>query len=227
MFRSCETPCVWKVGDEVAGRFADMMKAHVRKRTASYVFVIVVFAAGVLTGAFALDFVSDDGRSALVGEIRSMMRPGETRPVAPEHVLRTAAAEYVLQVPLFIGLLGLSVIGAPLILAVIFVRGFVLGFTTMFLIDGLVVPGFFLAVAALLPQNLLAVPAVVAAGAGALAFSGAAARVLVGRRDINMYHHFVTTAGALVFSAAALVGAALIEAYISPVLMNAAARFFM
>lgn len=209
------------------GRFVDMVTAHVRKRAALYVFVVIVFVAGVATGVFALDFVSDDGRSALVGEFRSMLQRVETSPAEPKHVLRTAVGEYVLQVPLFIGLLGLSVIGAPVVLGVVFVRGFVLGFTTMFLIDGLYVPGFVLAIAALLPQHLLIVPAVVAAGAGALTFSGAAARVLLGRRDINMYSHFASTAGALSFSAAALVGAACIEVYISPVLMHTAARLLM
>src|SRR5690625_991525 len=204
-----------------------MVTAHVRKRAALYVFVVIVFVAGVATGVFALDFVSDDGRSALVGEFRSMLQRVETSPAEPKHVLRTAVGEYVLQVPLFIGLLGLSVIGAPVVLGVVFVRGFVLGFTTMFLIDGLYVPGFVLAIAALLPQHLLIVPAVVAAGAGALTFSGAAARVLLGRRDINMYSHFASTAGALSFSAAALVGAACIEVYISPVLMHTAARLLM
>lgn len=212
----------------MAGRFGDIVRGHVRRRLAIYVCVIASFMAGVVFGALAIDHVSEDGRAALVPAIERLWEPLDDRPFTPpETVVRRALFDNVSKFLGVIGLLGLSVIGAPLVLAVVFVRGFALGFTTMFLIDRFMVRGLFLAVAALLPQNLLAVPAVIAASAGAAGFSVAAVRVLFGRRDINMYRQFVSSGVVLFLSGVALVAAAFVEAYVSPVLLDAAARFLM
>lgn len=212
----------------MVGGWTDIFRTYVRRRLVLAVCVVIVFVAGIVTGGLALQFVADEGRAALVEEVQSLLRFVDSRPAAaPADVLKVALGEYVLKVPFVIGLLGLSVIGAPIVLAVIFVRGFVLGFTTMFLIDGLFLRGVVLAAAALLPQNLLAVPATVIAGIAALSFSTAAARVLLGRRDINMYQQFASAAVVLLLSAVTLIGAAFVEAYVSPVLMSTASRFFM
>jgi len=190
--------------------------------------VILVFAAGVAAGAAALDLVAEDGRTALLGEVRSLIdtADGRARTTAGD-VLRRALTEYVFKVVGVMALLGLSVIGAPLVLAVVFARGFALGFAAMFLVNGLLLQGVVLAVAALLPQNLLAVPAFVAAGAATLSLSSSATRVLLGRRDINLPQQVVATGLVLAFCCIALVGAAFIEAYVSPVLIHTTARFFV
>lgn len=211
----------------MVGRWADVVRAYVRRRIALALCVVIVFAAGLATGALALDYVAEEGRTALASEVESLLDVVGGKPAAPPgDVLRTALTEYVVKIPVLSGVLGLSIVGAPAVLALIFVRGFVLGFTAMFLIDGWWLSGAVLAAVALLPHNLLAVPATLAAGTGALGFSAAAARTLLGRRDVNMYHQFATTLFVLLFSAAALVGAAFVEAYVSPVLMGVAAQLF-
>ncbi len=56
----------------MAGRLTEVVRAYVRRRTAAHVAVILVFAAGVAAGAAALDLVAEDGRTALLGEVRSL-----------------------------------------------------------------------------------------------------------------------------------------------------------
>lgn len=211
----------------MVGRFADIFKRHVRRRLVIYGLVMTAFIAGVVFGARAMDQVSEEGRLALMPAIEALLETSDVTPTPADIVLRRALGDYVLKLLGVIALLGLSVIGAPLVLAVVFVRGFALGFATMFLVDRFMVRGLLLAVAALLPQNLLAVPAIVAAGAGAVSFSVAAARVLLGRRDINMYRQFAASGMVLVFSGVALVAAAFVEAYVSPVLLDIAVRFLL
>lgn len=212
----------------MGGRFGEALWGYVRRRAASHALAFLAFAAGVAAGAAAPAWIAEEGRAALLGEVRTLMeRAGGGPPPPPEDVLRSALAEHVLKGPVLIGFFGLSVIGAPLVLAVVFARGFALGFAAALFVDGFFLRGVPLAVAALAPQALLAAPAVVAAGAAAVAFSAAAGRLLLGRREINTGHQFFATAAVLAASGAALVGAAFVEAYVSPVLLSAAVRLFL
>src|SRR5690606_33764111 len=178
-------------GRWMGGRFGEALRGYVRRRAASHALAFLAFAAGVAVGAAAPAGMAAGGgagaaRPAGSGEGGGAPRWGEGRrlreragggpPPPPEDVLRSALAEHVLNGPVLIGFFGRSVIGAPLVLAVVFARGFALGFAAALFVDGFFLRGVPLAVAALAPQALLAAPAVVAAGAAAVAFSAAAGR---------------------------------------------------
>ena len=68
-------------------------------------------------------------------------------------------------------LLGLCVVGVPLVLLVIGARGFVLGFTIGLLVQEKAAQGMLLALAAVLPQNLCYLPAQFGAGILAIYFT--------------------------------------------------------
>lgn len=81
----------------------------------------------------------------------------------------------VLQVQLgtlgLLWILGLTVVGIPLIILIVAGRGFILGFTVGFLVQEKAGYGLLLAIVAVLPQNLCYVPALLAAGILAYHFS--------------------------------------------------------
>jgi len=68
-------------------------------------------------------------------------------------------------------LLGLTVVGAPLVILLVGARGFILGFTVGFLVQEKAGQGLLLALVAVLPQNLFYVPGLIVAGALALYFT--------------------------------------------------------
>jgi stage II sporulation protein M len=70
-----------------------------------------------------------------------------------------------------IWLLGLTVLGAPLVILLVGARGFILGFTVGFLVQEKAGQGLLLALVAVLPQNLFYVPGLIGAGALALYFT--------------------------------------------------------
>lgn len=209
----------------MAGRWPDILRGYFRRRTATYLCVLIVFAMGVVFGGLAVGHVAEAERGALARYVEGLLAQGPGRaPLPAEHVLRQAMVKDLLKTVGLMGVLGLSVIGAPLVLGVVFLRGFALGFTGAFLMDQMQLRGVVVALVSLLPHNVLAVPAVLVAGATAVGFSVTAARVLLGRRDINVYHHFLSTLLLLAGSAALLLAAAFVEAYVTPVLMDAVAR---
>ncbi len=80
-----------------------------------------------------------------------------------QEILKTQIITFI-----FLWISGLTVVGIPLIVLIIGVRGFILGFTVGFLVQERAWQGLILALVAVLPQNLCYVPALL--GAGILAF---------------------------------------------------------
>lgn len=212
----------------MGGRLFGGVRAYFRRRRTLYAIVGLVFSAGVIVGGFAVGHIADAQLAALATETERLYTDGASLPPPTmEDVLRHATSEYIVQTMIPLAFFGLSVIGAPFVLAVIFFRGFVLGFTAIFLIQRLMFPGFVFAFVSLVPHNLFVVPAVVAAAAAAINFSAAAIRVLLGRRDINMYHQFVNTGLVLLACTACFFGGAFIEAYVTPLLVDTVARVIL
>jgi stage II sporulation protein M len=64
-----------------------------------------------------------------------------------------------IQLVFFLFFMGISVIGVPLALLLVFTRGFILGFSAGFLFQTMGVKGFILTMAGIVPHNLFFIPA--------------------------------------------------------------------
>ncbi len=136
-----------------------------------------------------------------------------------DNVLKTAALLFVL---------GLTVIGAPLVLGIVFLRGFVLGFTVGFLIQETSLNGLILAAAAVLPpHNVVAVPAIMIAAGGALAFASTAFQTMCGLSQRRIYGQLLSSGFICICSCLLLTVAALIETYLTPVLIGLTSGFLL
>lgn len=199
--------------------------ASIRRRFLVHLLVVLLFGAGVVAGTSAAAGIDPGQRQELDRYVQQLA--GEDRqppPLGPllrhtlwEHGVRTAGLMWVL---------GLSIIGAPFILAVVFLRGFGLGFATGFLIKQKAVEGTLLTLVGVLPHHLLAVPGLLLAGSAALSFSAVAAAIILGRRQLSAFPQFVASTVLCLLGAGLLMAGALVEAYITPVLLRAIGGYF-
>lgn len=220
------------------GGFGHLLRGHLRRRGPLYTVVCLTFVIGAFIGGATVSQLSDDYAAALAGDVEQMFYDGMepsgslftpfTRLREPSVSLMTVAADAltgyggVVPVVGLAVLLGLSVIGAPFMLAFVFWRGFALGFSVTFFVHRFLWRGVLLAAVTFVPHNILAVPGVIVAAAGAIGFSWSIVVVLFGRRGGNIYGPMVRTGVMLVGSALLLIGGALLEAYVTPLLMDAA-----
>src|SRR5699024_2812309 len=72
---------------------------------------------------------------------------------------------------LLLFVLGLSVIGLPIVWVLLFLKGLVVGFSVGFIVNQLGIKGLALASVAIAPQNLFIIPIYVAAGSISMIFS--------------------------------------------------------
>ncbi|MBX6377675.1 MAG: stage II sporulation protein M [Clostridia bacterium] len=177
-------------------------------------FLLVVLAAGVAAGSAAVQAVPSD-TAAEVGRRLDVLYRSTGPDVPPLAVLRRALAENLATAAAVWGL-GLTAMGVPLAVAALFARGFALGFTVGFLIFQEGLGGVVLAAGAVLPVQILAVPAWLGL---ALACAGHARRRRAGGRGAAVYAAAGGLCGVL------LVAASAVQAFVAPAYLRLVALY--
>jgi stage II sporulation protein M len=120
-----------------------------------------------------------------------------------------------------IWMLGLSVIGLPVIFILIFVKGLVLGFTIGFLIGQSGLKGFFIVMVGVFPQNLVLIPGHLFISVAAVICSLKIIRqLLVRTRREPLFPQFAGYLLVLLLALAVVAVASGYEAFISPALIH-------
>lgn len=191
-----------------------LLQAHFREKGRLYLLNLIILTAGIMTGAVSVKFLGHEALAELAGDFDAFLAGSGQYAGSQAEVTRQALYNNLLLLGAT-GFLGLTVAGFPLILALVALRGFALGFTVAFLVQTRAFSGILMALLAVLPQNLVNIPVLLLAGVAAYSFSLDLVR---GRRDplmplgrrILLYLAF--------FLALAPVSASgsLLEAYLSP-----------
>ncbi|TKC19794.1 stage II sporulation protein M [Robertmurraya kyonggiensis] len=201
--------------------YQDIVANHFREHSSIYLFVIVLFLMGVIFGAIVVNSLSFNQKEDLFYYLSQFFGQVSTGKVAASNDILLQSFFHNIK---FIGLmwiLGISIIGLPVILVLLFIKGMVVGFTVGFLVNQMQWDGFLLSFVSILPQNLIIIPIFIFGATLSVAFSlkmirkqfmkklGQPIFPLLGRYALAFL-------GALFL----LVAAASIEAYVSPALMK-------
>lgn len=198
----------------------DRLVEHLRGRAGLYTFVLVLYVAGVAFGALAVNHLESGQQQELTGYLESLFTSlaasgGRLDPTTPW----TQGMAGDLKALAGIWLLGLTVVGSPVVLGLVFLRGFISGFAVGFLVFQKGLKGVLFAAVSILLPNLLVIPALVVISVGALSFAlFAVSHRRSGRSGFRpgpLAGYALVGAG----GAAATVAAGLIRTYVAPSLM--------
>ncbi|MCI3920214.1 stage II sporulation protein M [Paenibacillus sp. TRM 82003] len=120
----------------------------------------------------------------------------------------------------FIWMLGLSVVGVPLILLLDFLKGVLVGFTVGYLAGQWSWKGVVFALASVAPQNLVAVPTIIVASAAAIAFSLVLVRNRLLHKNGTLGRPFAAFSITSLVLTLLLLGVSFFEVYVSPGLLQ-------
>lgn len=122
-----------------------------------------------------------------------------------------------------IWLLGVSVIGLPLVLVLDFLKGMLIGFAAALLVQQLAWKGVVLFLASTALQNAIVVPALMIASVSASRFAYFIVRERLFRRKGQLLPPFVAHTAVTALMLVVLLCAALYEAFVAPILLGHAA----
>jgi stage II sporulation protein M len=211
-----------------SGAWQAWLVGTLQQRSVLFALVFSLFFMGALVGAVSVNTLDSSSMVELSAFVRDLLASLRREGAAVGEGWQWVLVDDVLKTAGLVWLLGLSVVGVPFIAAVVFLRGFVLGFALAFLVKDLVLRGVVLALVALLPQQLFLLPGLAFAAVAAIAFSIGALRIVLGRpgaRDI--FAHFRTEGVLALVGCALLFAGGMLKAYVVPALTAVAGRFLL
>lgn len=198
-----------------------IINMHFRENSSIYLFTTILFLIGVMFGAIivnSLSFSQKDDLYYYLNRFFGQIVNGEF--ANSTLMFKQSFMHYVKNIGLM-WILGLSIIGLPIILILLFLKGVVVGFTVGFLVNQMGWYGFLLSFVSVMPQNFILVPLFIFVGTISISFSLRMIRQQFVKK-INdpilpyFFRYTLTMAGILV-----VVGfASTYEAYVSPSLMK-------
>ncbi|RYM05079.1 stage II sporulation protein M [Sporolactobacillus sp. THM7-7] len=194
---------------------------HVKEHLSLYTFVTGLCLMGVVFGAIIVNSLPYESKNDLLNYLKQFFSELAAGEIAGSPILFKESLFRDLQYLGLIWLLGLSVIGLPIIFLLLFLKGMVLGFTVGFLISQMGLRGFLTVLVSVFPQNLLVIPLYLFITVASVAFSLKMIRqLLMKTRHHPILPQFVNYGLSFAGAALLLVVVSAYEAYISPVLIR-------
>jgi stage II sporulation protein M len=194
---------------------------HIQEYSSLYTFTIVLFMMGVIFGAITVNSLSLIQKEDLFQYLnRFFGQVAQSDFAGPHEMFSQSLAHYLKYIGLM-WILGLSIIGLPIILILLFLKGVVVGFTVGFLVNQMGWHGLLLSVVSVLPQNIVLVPAFIVVGTVSIAFSLKMVKGQFGKRISEpIFPQFIRYTILMVCIGVMVGIASIFEAYLSPGLMK-------
>lgn len=185
-----------------------------------YVFVGVLIIVGALFGVLLVNALTLEQQQELADEVGVYLTT-----VRDSNNLEASTAfwDSFLFYAKWIGLiwlLGLSVIGLPVVLALDFLKGVLIGFAVALLVRQLAWKGVFFFLASTAPQNALVIPALMIASVSASRFAYFVVKERLFRRKGQLLPPFLAHSAVSALMLLMLCCASLYEAFISPYVLE-------
>ncbi|RFU69181.1 stage II sporulation protein M [Bacillus sp. V59.32b] len=199
---------------------------HITEHSSLYVFIIVLFLMGVIFGAVLVNSLSFTQKEDLFYYLSQFFGQVSQGKITSDHEMFLQSLSHNVKYIGFIWILGISVIGLPVILILLFLKGMVVGFTVGFLVNQMGWNGFLLSFVSILPQNVFIVPIFIIIAALSVSLSMKMIRRVFLKQVREPLKPIISRyVFSLAVSIVFLSVAAAIEAYVSPPLMKSVVSF--
>ncbi|MFO1443614.1 stage II sporulation protein M [Bacillus sp. Bva_UNVM-123] len=201
--------------------YQDVVANHFREHSSTYLFVIVLFLMGVIFGAIVVNSLSFSQKEDLFYYLSQFFGQVSEENIAGARDLFKQSFLHNIKFISLMWILGISIIGLPVILVLLFMKGMVVGFTVGFLVNQMGWDGFMLSFVSVLPQNLIIIPIFIIATTLSVSFSlkmiSRQFMKRVGQPMMPLFGRYMATFAVSILFICAAAG---IEAFISPILMK-------
>lgn len=194
---------------------------HMKDNSSIYLFTIVLLLMGIIFGAIVVNSLNTVQKEDLFFYLSRFFGQVQDGELAQSSIMFKQSFIHYAKYLGLMWILGLSIIGLPIILILLFLKGVVVGFTVGFLVNQMGWYGFLLSFVSVLPQNFLLIPAYILVGTAAISFSLKMIRQQFLKKINKSILPSFTRYTALVVGICLILGvASAFEAYLSPALMK-------
>lgn len=198
----------------------DVIYKNIKDNFILYFLLVLAFMIGISAGAITINVLNEEQSHSLISFLDSFFKVLSQERIDSFILLKHSMANNF-QTIILIWILGITVIGLPIVIFIVVLRGFIVGFTVGFLINELGFKGFAFSMLAILPQNIFVIPGIIALAVFSINFS---LKILTSRSKRNIKFSFLSELTSYSISTAILslliIVGSLVEAYITPIFMK-------
>ena len=144
---------------------------HMKMHATIYVFMLILFLTGIAFGAIVVNSMGPIQKQDLFFNLERFFGYITTESTIDKNEILKESFFYHAKYLLLLFILGLSVIGLPVVWVLIFLKGLVVGFSVGFIVSQLGFQGFVLATFSIAPQNIIVIPIYILAGSISMIFT--------------------------------------------------------
>lgn len=185
-----------------------------------YFLLVLILMVGISAGAITINALGKEQSQNLISFLDSFLKVLSQEKIDSFTLLKHSLINN-LQTIILIWILGITVIGLPLIIFIVALRGFIVGFSVGFLINELGFKGFVFSILTILPQNIFVIPGVIALSTLSINF---ALKIITNKTRPGAKFSFLSeltkySISASFFSLVIIMGS-FVEAYVTPLFMK-------
>lgn len=201
-------------------KMKDIIYKNIKDNFILYFVLVIILMVGISAGAITINVLNGEQSQSLISFLNSFFKVLSQEKIESFALLMQSLANNF-QTIVLIWILGITVIGVPVVFFVVALRGFIVGFTVGFLVNELGFKGFAFSMLTILPQNIFAIPGIIALSALSINFSK---KLVTSKTKPGAKFSFLSeltrySINASLFSLLIIMGS-LVEAYITPVFMK-------
>lgn len=185
------------------------------KRKRLYLFLLLIFIIGVVFGSIFITILDEPDKKTVLTQIVDFFNQLKNNKIDYLGTLKNSITSNMLYI-LFIWLLGISIIGIPIIVVMVFLKGFMLGFSLASIIAQYKFVGVLGGLTYIFPHIIISIIAILIMSYFALKLSFNLFRAVIEKKMINFSEIINRYSLVLVGTTIIMVIASLFEAFVSP-----------
>lgn len=135
-------------------KVVEAISKHFEGNFGLYIISFLCISVGMILGIYTVKYMGQIERSNLNGYINDFSKSYKTFNLDYRTVFIDAVKNQI-SIILALWFFGLTMVGIPIILGINFIKGFTIGFSAGFVINGFGIKGVMLTLMAILPQNII------------------------------------------------------------------------
>ncbi|HLR72557.1 MAG TPA: stage II sporulation protein M [Pseudogracilibacillus sp.] len=148
-----------------------LMKQYILQNDTTYIFISILFLMGVIFGAIFVNSLSITQKEDLFYYLNQFFHQITNENMMNKTEVFKISFWQNVQLLGLIWILGISIIGFPIVFILLFLKGIVIGFTVGFLVSEMGLSGVGLVFGSIFPQNILFIPIYIFIAAASVGFS--------------------------------------------------------
>jgi len=192
---------------------------YFRDRIFLLALVAILFLMGLIFGFLAAGVLDKDQKDVLVNFIQQSFH-SEIHFTNDANVYTRQTIIANIQTVFFLFFMGVSVIGVPLALLLIFTRGFILGFSIGFLFQNMGLKGFMITLTGIMPHNLLIIPALFLMVIAIIDCAAALTKIRFTKKQISIGFELVKCSIVTFIVIIVMIIAGLVQGYVTPLISS-------